>query len=114
MKILDIDLDYFMDTVASFIDEDSSLRLDEECYGESVWSETQVRDFLENNLGLSKERKIQGRVVRGHNESLIFWKELIFNKVLSTPFEVVHDLTILEYLSLLLESFNFISALIHM
>lgn len=90
MKILDIDLDYFMDTVASFIDEDSSLRLDEECYGESVWSETQVRDFLENNLGLSKERKIQGRVVRGHNESLIFWKELISNRVLSTPFEVVH------------------------
>ncbi len=90
MKILDIDLDYFMDAVASSINEDSALRLDEEYYGESVWSETQVRDFLENNLGLSKEHKIQGRVVRGHNESLVFWKELIHKRVLSTPFEVVH------------------------
>lgn len=72
MKILDIDLDCFMDTVVSFINEDSTLRLDEEYYGESVWSETQVRDFLENNLGLSKEHKIQVCVVRGHNESLVF------------------------------------------
>ena len=28
--------------------------------------------------------------MKGHNEALWFWKELIANKKLSTPFEVVH------------------------
>lgn len=90
MKILDIDLDYFMTTVASFVDENSLLRLDEDYYGDCVWKENQVREFLENNLRLSKKNKISGRFVKGHNESLTFWKELISKNMLSTPFEVIH------------------------
>lgn len=89
MKVLDLDMDYFMTEIAhtpfSYTE-----RLEEEFYGESVWSAEKVRSFLEQNLGLSKERRIPGRIVKGHNESLFFWEELITAKKLSDPFDVVH------------------------
>ena len=56
----------------------------------SVWDEKEVRQFLEQNLGLSQSRKIPGRIVSDHNEALFFWEELINNKKLSDPFDVVH------------------------
>ena len=90
MKILDLDMDYFMDDIAMFTPESSTERLSEEEYGRGVWSEVRVRNFLENNLGLSTKNKLKGRIVKGHNESLIFWKELINKGELSIPFEVVH------------------------
>lgn len=90
MKILDLDMDYFMDKVATFVSESSTERLPEDSYGESVWEEDRVRSFIETNLGLSKDRKIKGRVVVGHNEALYYWKELIKNGDLTIPFEIVH------------------------
>ena len=72
MKVLDLDMDYFMKSVAIFINESEPERLPEEDYGDSVWSEREVRNFLEVNLGLSKQNRIRGRVVAGHNESLFF------------------------------------------
>ncbi len=90
MKILDLDLDYFMGDISTNIPESSTERLSEEYYGASVWEEDRIRCFLENNLGLSTNRKIKGRVVSGHNESLFFWKGLIEKGELTTPFEVVH------------------------
>lgn len=89
MKILDLDMDYFMAEIAhtSFSTTD---RLDEEWYGSSVWAADKVRSFLENNLGLSKSRKIPGRIVCGHNESLFFWEELIAHGKLKEPFDVIH------------------------
>lgn len=66
MRVLDLDMDYFMTEIASttFSCEE---RLDEEYYGDSVWTEEEVRQFLEQNLGLSKNHKIPGRMVTGHN-----------------------------------------------
>ena len=90
MKVLDLDMDYFMKSVATFINESEPERLPEEDYGDSVWSEREVRNFLEGNLGLSKQNRIRGRVVAGHNESLFFWRELIEKGDLSTPFDVIH------------------------
>lgn len=90
MKILDVDMDYFMDSVAEDIPDDVEDRLPEDEYGEFVWSEGRVRYFLENHLGLSKISRIKGRVVKGHNEALLFWKELISNGMLTCPFEVIH------------------------
>ena len=89
VKVLDLDMDYFMERIASTPLSVTS-RLDEEEYGDSVWEADRVRAFLENNLGLSKESKIPGRVVRGHDESLYFWEELVLKGVLDDPFEVVH------------------------
>lgn len=89
MKVLDLDMDYFMEAIANtpFSITD---RLEEEYYGGSVWPESKVRSFLENNLGLSKDRKIEGRIVKGHNEALFFWEKLMAEGKLSDPFEVVH------------------------
>lgn len=89
MKVLDLDMDYFMEHIAC-IPFSVSDRLDEDNYGDTVWSEERVRNFLENNLGLSKKNKISGRVVVGHNESLFFWEELLEQGKLTDPFEVVH------------------------
>lgn len=89
MKVLDLDMDYFMEVIAEtpFSVTD---RLEEEYYGESVRSENRIRSFLENNLGLSKDRRIEGRIVCGHNEAWFFWEELLADGKLSDPFEVVH------------------------
>lgn len=90
MKILDIDMDYFLNCDIHIGSDDSIERLSEEDYGNEVWSEAEVRNFLESNLGLSKSHKIPGRIVVGHNESLFFWQELISEGKLITPFEVIH------------------------
>ena len=90
MKLLDLDMDYFMENIAIGITESREERLSEDEYGYCVWSEQRIRSFLEDNLGLSKDRKIKGRIVTGHNEALFFWQELITKEILETPFEVVH------------------------
>lgn len=90
MRVLDLDMDYFMTEIASFIPEGETKRLNEYDYGGCVWSEEKVIDFLEKNLGLSKLKKIPGRIVKGHNEALFFWKELIKSEKLYIPFDVVH------------------------
>ena len=89
MKILDLDMDYFMVDIASTPLSDKN-RLDEDIYGGSVWTEERIIKFLEENLGLSKNNRIPGRIVVGHNESLFFWEELINKGILSDPFEVIH------------------------
>lgn len=89
MRILDLDMDYFMEDIANTHDSVTE-RLSENDYGGSVWTEKRVRSFLENNLGLAKENRVKGRIVVGHNESLLFWKELINSNKLTIPFEVVH------------------------
>lgn len=90
MKVLDLDMDYFMDYVATGIADTETERLSEEEYGHYVWSEQRVREFLERNLGLSKNKKRKGRIVSGHNEAIVFWQELIDKGELQVPFEVVH------------------------
>ena len=89
MRVLDLDMDYFMIEIAN-TPFSCKERLAEEDYGNSVWSAEEVRQFLEQNLGLSKAHKIPGRIVSGHNESLFFWEELINSKKLSDSFDVVH------------------------
>lgn len=90
MKILDLDMDYFMAKIATDIEESSNERLNEKDYGNCVWTNNCIRCFLEENLGLSKTNKVKGRIVRNHNEALFFWKELIYKGKLDTPFEVIH------------------------
>lgn len=90
MKILDLDMDYFMEMVATNISFDRTERLSEDEFGGSVWTERRVRQFLEQNLGLSKQNKLHGRIVTNHNESLLFWEELVAKEKLTIPFEVVH------------------------
>lgn len=90
MKVLDLDMDYFMKSFAANIYESNQERLSEDEYADYVWTEKEVRDFFQNNLGLSKNHKIRGRVVCGHNEALYYWKELIEKGKLTKPFDVIH------------------------
>ena len=90
MKVLDVDMDYFMFDIGHYVSENPSERFEEEKIGESVWNECEVREFFEKKLGLSKDKKIPGRIVVHHNETLYFWKEMIENELLQYPFEVVH------------------------
>ena len=88
MKILDLDMDYFLQDVPVCIPSNSVNRVDENFT--IPWSKEDVISFLENNLGLSKEHKIQGKIVKHHHEALYYWRELINTKKLNVPFEVVH------------------------
>ena len=90
MKILDLDLDYFLDSPVFNRDHSSDERVeDEECVN-SVWSEDRVRDFFENHLGLSRKNKVPGRILKGHDEALYFWEELVEKGSLVAPFSVIH------------------------
>lgn len=90
MRVLDLDVDYFMDEVVSSISENSQERLSEEYYAKLVWNQDRVVSFLEDRLGLSRDNRVKGKIVRGHNEALLFWKQLITDGKLSIPFEVIH------------------------
>lgn len=90
MRVLDLDLDYFLNSPVYEIDYDSVARITDEMCIESVWSEERVRNFLEQNLKLSKNRKVEGRILIGHDEALYFWDELIDSHRLIAPFSVVH------------------------
>ena len=53
MKILDLDMDFFLEKAPFFISQDSSKRVDGNEY-KKVWDREKVVDFLETNLKLSK------------------------------------------------------------
>ena len=59
MRIVDIDMDYFLKEIPIIISENNTDRLPDEDY--QVWSKDEVIDFLENKLGLSKKQKLRGK-----------------------------------------------------
>ncbi|WP_048058080.1 peptide arginase family protein [Methanothermococcus okinawensis] len=86
MRILDIDLDFFLNKIM-FWKKDNK-RLNEKEY--IPWKKEKVIDFLENRCGLSSDNKIKGRIIKKHHEAFYFWRELIYRGELTLPFEVVH------------------------
>ena len=90
MKVLDLDMDYFMDCMVHRYNVTKGERLCENMYSKYVWDKKRVTRFFENNLGLSKDKKIKGKIITHHNEALDYWKELIGQKELKDPFEVIH------------------------
>ena len=57
MKLLDLDMDYFMENIAIGITESREERLSEDEYGYCVWSEQRIRSFLEDTLDFQKIEK---------------------------------------------------------
>lgn len=89
MRILDIDLDFFLDRIHLW-PNDTETRLPEGGDGGfTAWDKIKVIDFLYYNCGL-KENKIPGKVVEKHHEALLLWEDLIKKGLLDSPFEVVH------------------------
>lgn len=86
MRILDIDLDFFLQDCCEL----APLGQRPPLYGNAVWSEEETRAFLENALGLSKVNKTPGRLFETHDKALVFWDELIKSGRLDIPFEVTH------------------------
>lgn len=87
MRILDIDLDFFLSGIAHFV-SDNEERLNDDYY--KPWDEESVRQFLEKNCGLSRLKPVKGRLIQHHDEAYYFWRELITHNKLKVPFEVVH------------------------
>lgn len=90
MRVLDIDLDYFLDSPVSGDEVSEEDRVTSPECVQSVWNESRVRAYFEKQLGLSKDKKIKGRVFKEHDEALYFWDELINAELLFPPFSVVH------------------------
>lgn len=88
MKVLDLDMDYFLNDVPMFIPSSCKDRVSNDEY--KPWSKSDVISFIENNLGLSKNKKIKGKILIHHHEALYFWRDLINFSKLKVPFEVIH------------------------
>lgn len=85
-RILDIDMDFFLDDIVYW--QTGEERLPDDYV--TPWNEREFRNFLEQNCLLSKSSKIKGRIITHHNESFFFWEELISKGNISSPFEVTH------------------------
>lgn len=87
MRILDIDLDFFLSRIATYVDGNDRLQ---ESDGFIPWTEAEVRNFLEKNCGLDQNNPTKGAYCIQHHEVFAFWRRLIFDGRLETPFEVIH------------------------
>jgi hypothetical protein len=82
-KIIDLDLDFFQnDVVRDFCSIQNGKN------GLKHWCEEDVRDYLENHIGLST--RVRGRIFKTHDKAFYFWRELVKQNRLKIPFEVDH------------------------
>lgn len=86
MRVLDIDMDFFLDEIAHWKTDEE--RLNDEDY--KPWKEEEFIRFLEDKCLLSKDNPIKGHIIKEHNEAFFFWDELIKEKGLIKPFHVTH------------------------
>lgn len=86
MRVLDIDLDFFLADCCPLAAPGERPSL----YGCEPWGEVETRAFLEKNCGLSREKPVPGRIYQTHDGSLRMWGELIGKGRLVVPFEVTH------------------------
>ena len=71
MRVLDLDMDFFLTGVCELAPRGARPSLREA----RPWAEADVRAFLEENCGLSRQTPIPGRVFETHDGALFFWKE---------------------------------------
>lgn len=86
LRVLDIDLDFFLSNPCSFAPE-GARPADTEA---EPWSESKVRAFLENQLHLDRTHPLPGRVFPTHDGALFFWRDQIREGRLTPPFHVTH------------------------
>jgi len=87
MRILDIDLDFFLNNIAQDRSSNSARLSEDEFH---PWTQQATQEFLEDRCGLSTTRRIPGRYVIHHHEAFHWWRKLVTEGTLNTPFEVVH------------------------
>ena len=86
MRVLDIDLDFFLADCCPLSEKGQRPPLT----GHEPWAEADVRAFLEKQCGLSRETPVNGRVFETHDCALQFWEEQIAAGRLTAPFDVTH------------------------
>ena len=86
MRVLDIDLDFFLAGCCPLADRGRRPEL----FGHEPWESGRVLRFLEDNCGLSKDRPIPGRIFETHDSALELWRDMLEAKRLTAPFDVTH------------------------
>ena len=82
MRILDLDLDFFLNDVAYLQPEDQDALSSLEY---RPWSREKARGFLEHQCGCSAARPVPGRTVMYHDSAFDFWSELVSSGRLTVP-----------------------------
>ncbi len=86
-KIINLDLDFFVNPIAENRSDESTYLPDSEY---QIWNKDQVRLFLELQCNLSKEKPTKGKIVTYHKEVFFLWKDLIKRGALAKPFSLWH------------------------
>ena len=90
-QVLDLDLDFFLDAIAvvPFDDGEGPRRSSSRFH---PWPADDVRSFLETacGLGVRKRKRPRGRTVETHDAAFYWWRDLIEQGELRSPFDVVH------------------------
>lgn len=87
MRILDIDLDFFLDEIAHFRKRNTQ-RLSNKKY--IPWNYKQVECFLEKQIGLSKENPVAGKIFVHHDEVFHFLSKELQDDKITGPFSLTH------------------------
>lgn len=86
MRVLDLDMDFFLSDVCALAAPGKRPPVSEA----QPWDEAAVRAFLEENCGLSRQNPVPGRVFTTHDGALDLWKEWVEAGKLRAPFHVTH------------------------
>lgn len=85
-RVLDLDMDFFLSDVCAL-----AAPGERPCAREAQpWDEAAVRAFLEQRCGLSRERRVPGRVFETHDGALWLWREWARAGRIAPPFHVTH------------------------
>ena len=87
LRILDLDMDFFVTEVAHHCDPDGP-RLDSGEY--PPWDLESAVRFLEERCLLSQEHTLPGACVENHGELFWLWRELLESHKLTAPFDLTH------------------------
>ena len=86
MKVLDLDLDFFLADCCPLAEKGKRPASD----AAKPWDEAAVADYLERHLGLDAAHPIPGMISETHDGAIAFWKDRMDRGLLSRPFSVVH------------------------
>lgn len=86
MRVLNLDLDFFLNEAVYRRSDDINERPDDE--GLVPWEADAVIRFLEDSLNL--RARCPGRVVRHHDEVFFIWREMLQRNAMTAPFFVCH------------------------
>lgn len=85
-RILDVDLDFFVQPVAHFRNLDDLSRLSDDEY--DVWSLDEVSAFLTEQCGL--RAPLPGWAIERHGEAFQLWEQAVNAGSIEAPFSVTH------------------------